>query len=317
MESAQSPLIAVLGPTGAGKSELAIFLAQRFQGEIVSCDSVQVYRGLDIGAAKVSVEQRREVPHHLLDVLDLDRDLTAGAYARLARTALTGITDRGKLPIIVGGTGFYLRALLDGLSPAASRDEQMRVRLTKIAQRNPGALYRFLRRGDPQAAGRIHPNDHQKLIRAIELSILERQPVTETQRRPREALRGFKPLKIGLNPNRSELYSKLNVRSASMFRSGLIEEIAATLNAGFAANLKPLQSLGYKQGVRVLRGECSLEEAIRECQIKTRQYAKRQMTWFRADPAIHWMSGFGTDQTVQRAALVLTADFLGHLNDSP
>ncbi len=305
----------MLGPTGAGKSELAILLARCFQGEIVSCDSVQVYRGLDVGTAKVSVEQQRAIPHHLIDTVDLDRDLTAGAYGRLARAIVFEIASRGKLPIVVGGTGLYLRALLDGLSPAAPRDMQLRTRLVKLAERQPNTLHRFLRRIDPRAADRIHPNDRQKLIRAIELSILERQPVTAVHRRPREALSGFTTLKLGLDPNRGELYSKLNVRSALMFRSGLLEETAAALAAGFSPQLKPLQSLGYKQAVAVLHGELSLEEAIRECQAKTRQYAKRQKTWFRSEPDVHWLNGFGNDQTVQHAAVVLTTEFLTRLPD--
>jgi len=309
-EDSKLALIAVLGPTGAGKSELAMLLARRFQGEIVSCDSVQVYRGLDIGTAKVSVEQQKAIPHHLIDTVDLDCDLSAGAYGRLARTALSQIAHRGKLPVVVGGTGLYLRALLEGLAPAAPRNEQLRKRLARLAERRPNGLHRFLRRVDPQAASRIHPNDRHKLTRAIELSILERQPLTAIHRRPRPALHGFAVLKIGLDPDRTELHSKLNARSLLMFESGLLEETAAALSAGFSPQSKPLQSLGYKQAVAVLHGELSLEEAIRVCQTKTRQYAKRQMTWFRAEPDVHWLSGFGTDEAIQQAVVLLTTEFL-------
>jgi tRNA dimethylallyltransferase len=169
---------------------------------------------------------------------------------------------------------------------------------------------------DPEAADRIHPNDRQKLIRAIELSILERQPLTATHRRPpREALYGFTIFKIGLNPNRPELYSKLNARCAWMFRSGLLEETAAALGAGFSPQLKPLQSLGYKQAVAVLQGQLSMEEAVRECQAKTRQYAKRQMTWFRSEPDVQWLNGFGSDEAIQHTAVALTTEFLTRLRD--
>lgn len=305
-----SPLIVVLGPTGSGKSDLALYLAEHLGGEIVNCDSVQVYRGLEIGSAKLSIEQRRGIRHHLIDLIEADGELTAGAYTRLARQALEDIRLRNKIPIVAGGTGFYLRALLDGLSPAPARDEAMRTRLTGVARRRPGALHRFLTRRDPLSAARIHPNDHQKLIRAIELTALAGRPASQIQNKARDALRGFATLKLGLNPERAQLYRKLDERSAAMFHSGLLEETRALIHTGISTHSKALQSLGYKQAVQILNAELTLDAAIVECQTKTRQYAKRQMTWFRAEASVHWLHGFGSEETVQHEALRLADDFV-------
>jgi tRNA dimethylallyltransferase len=305
-----APIIAVLGPTGAGKSELGLVLAEALSGEIVNCDSVQVYSQLHIGSAKLALGERRGIPHHLLDVIGIGEELTAGAYSRLARSAIGEIRKRDRLPIVVGGTGFYFRALFDGLSPAPARSPELRERLETLRRRRPAVLSRFLRRFDPAAAARIHPNDHQKLIRAIEMTVLAQQPVTQTQSAPRETLKGVKVLKLGLDPPRSELYERLNRRSAFMFKHGLLEETQSLLDSGASPHAKPLQSLGYRQAVQVLSGACSLPEAMDECQTKTRQYAKRQMTWFRSEPDMHWLSGFGSEPEIQQKALTLCHEFL-------
>jgi tRNA dimethylallyltransferase len=305
-----APLLAVVGPTGAGKSALALHLAQALHGEIVNCDSVQVYRGLEIGSAKLPAGQRRGIPHHLVDIVDPGGELTAGAYASLARAALDDLKIRGVLPIVAGGTGFYLRALLAGLSPAPPRDSGLRVRLTALARRCPAALHRFLRHHDPPSAARIHPNDHQKLMRAIELTRLAGQPASRVQSFPRHGLTGFRILPIGLHPSRPSLQQALDARSAEMFRRGLIEETRALLDSGVDPRAKSLQTLGYKQAVEFLSGQLPLADALLECQSKTRQYAKRQMTWFRADPAIHWLPGFGSDPAIQEEALRLARQFL-------
>lgn len=300
----------VLGPTGAGKSELGLLLARKFAGEIVSCDSIQVYRGLDIGSAKVSADRRQGIAHHLIDIVDANQYLTAGAYSRLAREAVSAVQRKGSLPIVVGGTGLYLRALLEGLSPAPPRDEKIRARLARTFARCPAALHRFLRRRDPPAAARIHPNDRQKLIRAVELILLERQPVTSTLTVPRDSLRGVRVLKLGLAPSRSLLYQHLDQRSEWMFANGLLAETQALLDSGISPHAKPLQSLGYKQAVNVLTQQLPLAGAIHECQIKTRQYAKRQMTWFRREPDVHWLENFGKNQSAQSEALLLVEKFL-------
>jgi tRNA dimethylallyltransferase len=296
------PLVVVLGPTGAGKSALALSLARAFQGEVVNCDSVQVYRGLDIGSAKLPAHSRQGIPHHLIDIIDPAQDLTAGAYAGLGRQVLRDIQNRGKVPVVAGGTGFYLRALLDGLSPAPARDAALRARLSVLRERRPAALHRFLRRCDSTSARRIHPNDHQKLIRAIELT---RTPIL-----PRQPLSGFRVLKIGLHPERRVLYDRLDQRSAALFEGGLIEETRTLLSTGIPASAKCLQTLGYKQAVDFLSGHLPLSEAIRECQTKTRQYAKRQLTWFRREPEVHWLAGFGAGSAVEEKAFRLTGDFL-------
>ncbi|HEX4808682.1 MAG TPA: tRNA (adenosine(37)-N6)-dimethylallyltransferase MiaA [Bryobacteraceae bacterium] len=306
------PFLVILGPTGSGKSELGLALAEEFSGEIVNSDSVQVHRGLDIGSAKTPPEKRRGIPHRLLDVVGPDGELTAGAYAREARTVLADVRARGKLPIVVGGTGFYVRALLEGLSPAPERDPELRARLARLENRRTGVLYRFLRRHDPKAAGQIHPNDIQKLTRAVEMTVSARRAASEIQSEPRTELKGFSALKIGLAPRREDLRRHINERTERMFANGLLEETRALLAAGCPPEAKALQALGYRQALKVLSGHMSVTEAIIECQQKTRQYAKRQMTWFRRDPGIHWLglSGFGMELSLKREAIVFTRQWL-------
>ncbi len=308
--------IAVVGPTGSGKSELGLVLAEAFSGEIVNCDSIQVYRGLEIGATKLPSAARREIPHHLLDIIDAHEELTAGAYSHLARKILTEIRDRGRLPIVVGGTGFYLRALFDGLCPAPGRDEQLRQRLRGLAARRPAVLHRYLKASDPEAARRIHPNDHQKLIRAIEMMALARRPASATQSLPRNAIEGFCVLKLGLAPERQKLYEKLDQRSARMFEHGLLRETQRLLDSGISAHTKPLQSLGYKQAAEVLLGRMNVEDGIRECQTRTRQYAKRQLTWFRHEPGIAWLNGFGEEGWIQEKAIEIAREFIALVQSS-
>lgn len=303
------PLIAVVGPTGAGKSALALHLAKTFQGEIVNCDSVQVYRQMDIGSAKTGAAQRCGIVHHLLDVVEPGEELTAADYARTAAETLRQIRLRGTLPIVAGGTGFYLRALLDGLSPAPARNERLRARLSALALRRPAALHRFLRRRNPAAAARIHGNDRQKLIRAIELG--------DGATAPRQALRGFRVLKIGLNPERGQLYAKVNERTTWMFENGLLAETKALLDAGISPSGKALGTLGYRQAVKVLTAGLPVAEAMADCQVRTRQYAKRQMTWFRAQADIHWLAGFGDDAGVHQEAGRLVRTFLSRSPEKP
>lgn len=297
-------LVVVLGPTGSGKSELSLVLAEH-GGEVVNFDSVQIYRGFDVGSAKLTFSERRGIPHHLIDIAEPDSDFTAGSYARTAGQVLHQISRRGRIPVLVGGTGFYLRALLDGLSPAPERDNTLRKRLDEVADRRPLALHRFLRRYDPISASRIHQNDRQKLIRAVEMAYAAGRPASETQALPRQALTGYRILKIGLQPDRAALYERINRRTELMFTSGLLEETAALLSTGISAGAKAMQSLGYKQAAGVLSGTLSLKEAIEECQTRTRQYAKRQLTWFRREPNVHWICGFGSEPHVQEQALRL------------
>ena len=308
------PLLAIVGPTGSGKSALGLALAVEFGGEIVNYDSVQVHAGLDIGSAKTPIEQRRGIPHNLIDLIPPQGELTAGAYARLGRTMLEDLRERGKLPILVGGTGFYLRALLEGLSPAPGRDPDLRSRLRRVENRHHGALYRFLRRHDPSAAVRIHANDVQKLMRAVEMTITAGRSASEIQSGAREGLTGFRALKLGLAPRRQELCRHIDARTEEMFAGGLIEETGGLLAAGCPPKAKALQSLGYRQALKVLSGEATVEAAITECQLKTRQYAKRQMTWFRRDTGVEWLSGFGTETAIQQNAIELTRRWLvsGH-----
>jgi tRNA dimethylallyltransferase len=303
-------VIAILGPTGSGKSELALCVAGRFRGEVVNCDSLQVYRHFDAGTAKLPLEARRGIPHHLIDILDPDQVFTAGEYARLGRRVLEEISTRGRLPVVAGGTGFYLRALIDGLFPGPQRDQALRDRLAARERRKSGSLHRLLRRFDPESARRIHPRDLPKVTRALEVCLLTRRPVTELFQRGREALGGYRILKIGLSPAREALYEKLDRRTTQMFETGLIEEVRGILSRGFAATVKPFESHGYRQAMQFLNGELKLDEAIFYAQRNTRNYAKRQMTWFRQEAGMEWFSGFGDDPQIQQAVEQRVREFL-------
>ena len=306
----ERPLIAILGPTGAGKSELALCVAEAFGGEVLNCDSLQIYRYFDIGTAKLVPEDRRGIVHHLIDSLNPDQVFTAGEYARLARPILLEVSARSKLPVIAGGTGFYLRALLDGLFVGPSRDEALRQRLAARHLRRPGSIHRLLARFDREAARRIHPNDLPKLIRALEVCLLTRGSVTEMFRAGRDALSGYRVLKIGLTPPRDQLYERLDRRAGQMFDGGLIDEVRSILARGFAPTAKPFESHGYRQAIQVLNGELTVKQAIFYAQRNTRRYAKRQMTWFRQEQAVEWFRGFGGDDLIQQAAINRVRDFL-------
>jgi tRNA dimethylallyltransferase len=293
-------LVVVLGPTGSGKTSLSLHLAERMHGEIVSCDSVAVYRELEIGTAKPSREERSRVPHHLIDVAGPTEQVTAGDYSRLARKAIHEIQLRQRLPIVAGGTGLYLRALLDGLFAGPPRSEELRARLRdRAAERGAGYLHKLLERVDPAAAHEIHTNDVAKVVRALEVSISSRRPMTELWRQGRDPLRGFRILRVGLNPDREALYQRLNQRAREMFSEGLIEE-TRSLRERYGVLARPLSSLGYKQAGQYLEGQLSLEEAIVAAQQGHRNYAKRQITWFRRETDVRWFAGFGSDSEVQK-----------------
>jgi tRNA dimethylallyltransferase len=300
----------ILGPTGSGKSDLALRVAAEFSGEVVNCDSLQIFRYFDIGTAKLPFDQRRGIPHHLIDILDPDQLFTAGEYARLAREVLAEISTRGRLPVVAGGTGFYLRALLDGLFPGPARDQALRDRLAERERRRPGSIHRLLGRFDPQAAGRIHPNDLPKMMRALEVCLLTRRPVTEIYQEGRDELRGYETLKIGLSPPREQLYERLDQRAEHMFQTGLIDEVRGILARGFAVSAKPFESHGYRQAVQFLNGELNQAQAVFYAQRNTRRYAKRQMTWFRQEPGVEWFTGFGDELQLQQVIIDRVRSFL-------
>ncbi len=299
------PLPIVLGPTGSGKSALAQRVALAVGGEIVNCDSLQVYRGFDTGTAKVPLAERQGVPHHLIDVIDPGQLFTAGDYARMAEAALREIANRGRVPVIAGGTGFYLRALLDGLFPGPVRDEALRARLEHREASQPGSLHRILKRLDRAAAARIHPNDKNKTMRALEVRLIEGRPMSSLFERGRAPLTGFRPIKLGLDPPRELLYERLNARTSAMFDQGLVDEVRHLLAAGVSRAAKPFESLGYKQALQTIDGALTMEQALESTQLETRRYAKRQLTWFRKEQGVHWMAGFGDDPCIQDEALAI------------
>ena len=307
-------VVVVLGPTASGKTALALAIARRFHGEIVNCDSVAMYREFEIGTAKPSPAERAEVPHHLLDCVDPLADVSAGEYARQARQVLRQIALRENepprhLPIVSGGTGLYLRALLEGLFPGPQRSEELRNKLRSRAKKHgPEHLHRILRRLDAAAASRIHANDVPKVIRAIEVCLASRRTshrtMTELWRQGREPLRGFRILRLGLNPEREALYARINQRAAKMFEDELIAETERLLKK-YGDQARPLKSLGYKQAVQFLRGEVNRESALAAAQQAHRNYAKRQITWFRQEPDVHWLAGFGDDPAIQAEGIAV------------
>jgi tRNA dimethylallyltransferase len=294
-------LIIVVGPTASGKSALALELAERHQGEIVSCDSLQVYRGLDIGSAKATPAERARVPHHLLDVIDPDGSFSAADYARLAAEALSGIAARGRLAVVVGGTGLYLRALVGGLFEGPGRDEALRRRLEGLARRfGDGRLHRLLGRVDPLAASRIAPRDRLRVVRALEVFRATGRPLSEHHAERVSGLSGFAVLTLGLARERDALRLRVEARTDAMLAHGLLDETERLLSRGYSPALRPLRAIGYRQAVAIVLREMGLEEGRRDIVAATMRYAKRQMTWFRHQAAPQWCAS--EEEAVQRAA---------------
>ena len=303
-------MVVIAGPTASGKTSLGIDLAEWFGGEIVSCDSVAVYRGMEIGTAKPSMEERERVPHHLIDVAWPDEPYTAGEYSRDGRGALAEISARGCVPMVTGGTGLYLRALVEGLFPAPEPQPELRERLRgRVATHGSRYLHRMLRRLDASAALAIHENDAPKITRAIEVSLAARRPMTELWQQGRDALSGYRVLRVGLNPPRAALYERINARAAAMFARGLVEETRGLL-ARYGPGCRALGSLGYAEAGGVLRGELTVEAAVARSQQGHRNYAKRQITWFRRDAEMRWLNGFGDEAGVVGEAVRLVEGFL-------
>lgn len=286
-----APLVVIVGPTAAGKSALALEVAREHGGEIVSCDSLQVYRRLDVGSAKPTAADRALVPHHMLDVVDPGDSYSAADYAAGARQALAEIRGRGRLPIVVGGTGLYLRALLEGLFSGPSRDEDVRRRLEALADRHGNRrLHRRLRHYDAPAAARIDPNDRLRIVRALEVRLKTGRPMSAEQAQGAAGLRGFRSAVFVLDPGREAVAAAIERRTRAMSTAGLLDEVRRLKAAGLEASLRPLRAIGYRQAFAVLAGEMTEAEAERAIVAHTARYAKRQRTWFRHQVKGRWFA---------------------------
>jgi tRNA dimethylallyltransferase len=304
--AAQPLLVVILGPTGSGKTALSLALARGLGGEIVNCDSVATYREFEIGTAKPTAEERLRAPHHLFDYIEPTSYITAGEYARQGRAVLEQIRARQNVPIVVGGTGLYLRALLVGLFPGPQRSLPLRERLQSLeVARGSIYLHRILRRLDREAAASIHANDTPKLIRALEVCLASGRKMSELWKGGSEPLRGFRIVRLGLNPQRPALYQRINQRAEHMFSLGLVEETRSLLEK-YGDQAGPLHSIGYKQALELIRGHLDRPAALQRVQQAQRNYAKRQLTWFRRDAQVSWLDGFGDDPRIQKAALART-----------
>jgi len=298
------PLVAVIGPTASGKSALAVALAEQLDGEVVACDSTQLYRGFDIGTAKPAAAERRGIRHHLMDVLGPEETATAGGYRQMALAVLADLRARARLPVFTVGTGLYLRALLEGLADVPQRSEELRERLrTSAREHRSGHLHRILSRLDADAARNISATDEQKLIRAVEVCLLAKKPLTELHKSGRAPLEGWHVLKLGLAPEREALYARIHARTEAMLANGWLEEVRSLLDAGLPENAKPFDFIGYRELRAVLQGRLRMEEARAAIQQTTRRYAKRQLTWFRRESSVRWLTGFGDQANVQKDAL--------------
>jgi tRNA dimethylallyltransferase len=296
-------LLVIVGPTGAGKSVLGLHLCRQYGGEIVNCDSMQIYQGMDIGTGKPEPAERSDIAHHMMDVVAPGCAFSAGDYARLTRKILANMRQSGRLPVVVGGTGLYLRALLEGLFEGPPRNDDLRMRLRAIiAQGGLDRLHRWLLRVDPEAGARIMPRDAPRIVRALEVYTLTGTSLSAHFVSGSNALTGFSILKLGLNPPREELYQTANQRVIQMLAKGWIDEVRALLAEGIAPDSQAFAALGYRQVVEHIHGRLGFEELAKSIQANTRHYAKRQWTWFRKDPAIHWLDGFGSDPDIQLAA---------------
>jgi tRNA dimethylallyltransferase len=306
----EKPAIAVIGPTGSGKTRLAIALATRFPGEIVSCDALQVYRYMDIGTAKPAAAEQKLVAHHMLDLRNPDEDFSAGDYQRLARQKLDQITERGRLPFVAGGTGFYLRALIDGLFEGPGRSEELRKRMRKIVdRRGPGILHRALRKVDPESAARVAENDAERTIRAYEMYLVSGKNMSWWQEQPRDALRGYRWLKIGIDLPREQLYLRIEQRVDEMFARGFLDEVKQLLEK-FPRESNAFKAIGYRQIAEHLEARITFEQALEDTKRESRRYAKRQLTWFRSDRDIIWLDGRAGPDALCSKAADLVSDFL-------
>ncbi|HYY58785.1 MAG TPA: tRNA (adenosine(37)-N6)-dimethylallyltransferase MiaA [Pyrinomonadaceae bacterium] len=299
------PVIAVVGPTASGKSALGIEMALRLDGEIVNCDSVQVYREIEIATAKTPLDERRGVPHHLIDFVSPQVNYTAGEWARAAARKIEDIEARGRTALVVGGTGFYLRALRRPFFPSPPTDETLRRRLTELRERR-GALHlhNLLRRVDPQAASRLHERDWPRVQRALEVRFQTGRPISMQLEGRAGAHESAARLRvIALSPPRAELYARINERTEAHFAAGLVDEVRGLLERGFPPDSNALGAHGYRRVVEYLRGERSLAEAVEQTKLDVRHYAKRQLTWFRREPGVQWFDGFGDDPRLQQLVL--------------
>jgi len=298
-------LIAILGPTASGKSELAVNLALRLGGEIVNCDAVQMVRHLNIGTAKPTPEQKNLVPHHLFDIIDPDQSYSAGAYMSDARRICRAISGRGAVPIVVGGTGLYLRALLEGIFEGPKGSATVRSRLKRIGERKGTRyLHGLLGKKDPEAALKVQPNDLIRVIRALEVIVLTGRTISDLQEK-RKPLRGFEVLKVGIRVPRERLYDRINRRVEAMYQKGLLEEVRSVIEMGYSPSSKGFEALGYRYAAAVLKQEMTLEQAIKLTQRDTRRYAKRQLTWFRREENVLWIAGPGEKQGAAAEVLML------------
>lgn len=298
--------IVIAGPTGTGKSDLALRIAETVGGEIVNCDSVQIYRGFDVGSAKPSAEVRARLPHHLFDIIDADVDFNAADYARLAGEACREIASRGKRPILAGGTFFYLRALLHGLPEMPGRDADLRARIRRLAGRPRGNvwLHRWLSKVDPQSGGRIAPADRHRVERALEVWLLSGRPISEWERPTSGTAEEMAATKIGLTLERSRLVERIERRVDSMYAAGLVDETRGLL-AKYPRTVRPFGAIGYAEAVAVVLGEMSVDTAIAETKRRTRAYAKRQMTWLRSERNVQWIDIATVDDTFAAAMRLL------------
>jgi len=294
-------IIAIVGPTASGKSELAIQLALRLDGEIINCDSVQIYQEIQIATAKVPIVERRGIPHHLIDFVSPSINFTAADFARAATKKIEEIESRGKIAMLVGGTGFYLRALRQPFFPSPPTDDELRVRLTAIRERHgPEHLHEILRKFDPEEAEKLSQRDWPRIQRAIELYLQTGERISAQRPRREQPPEFADRIRVfALNPAREELYARINTRTESHFANGLVDEVRRLLDQGVPANSNALGAHGYRRVVEYLRGERDLVSAIEQTKLDVRHYAKRQLTWFRREPGVEWLNGFGDDPQTQ------------------
>ena len=308
-EDSAGTVVAILGSTATGKSALGMALAERLDGEIVSCDSTAVYRGFDIGTDKVPAEDQRGIPHHLVDVAEPTELYSAARYAHDAAAAIRTITDAGRTPILVGGTGFYYRALTRGLFPGPGRDDALRARLTRSARRHGATwLHRMVDRVDPASARRVKPADEARLVRALEVFFLTKRPLTDHFAETRSPLEDYQVISFALRLPAAEIARRVSTRVEEQFDRGLLDEIRGLCNRGIPLDAHPFRGLVYRQAVEHLQGLRS-EAATRELIVRENQrYARRQLIWFRKEPNLHWIDGAGEQRDALTIVLQTLAD---------